>query len=148
MSFFQRADFNFAERNVVNFKIKYFTSVNKKIEWRFIYKDFVRNLTPCTSLGERGGRRGGPGRWADSCSRPSESLSVPPGWPPRCGYAALRASCTTTWEIDHGLIKYQWRSVRDPDPHVFGSPGSGSGSFPFLKWCLQNRILTQNFTKN
>ncbi len=46
-------------------------------------------------------------------------------------------------------------NVGDPDPqdpHVFGPPGSGS--FPFLidvlsglKYCLQNRILTQNFCK-
>jgi hypothetical protein len=50
----------------------------------------------------------------------------------------------------------------EPDPHVFGTPGSGSicqrcgsgsGSFPFLinvlsglKKCLQNKILTQCFS--
>ncbi len=46
--------------------------------------------------------------------------------------------------------------VGDPDPHVFGSPGSGSGSgsFPFLinvlsilKQCLLIKILTKNFNK-
>jgi hypothetical protein len=51
-------------------------------------------------------------------------------------------------------------SVGDPDPqdpHVFGPPGSGSisqrygsgsgsRSFPFLKYCLKNRNLTQNFS--
>jgi hypothetical protein len=67
----------------------------------------VRNPTPCTSLVGREGRRGGPGRQAGSCSRPSGSLSVPPGWPPRCEYAALRASCTIAWKKDHGLIKHE-----------------------------------------
>jgi hypothetical protein len=56
--------------------------------------------------------------------------------------------------------------VGDPDLHGFGPPrsasisqrygyGSGTGSFPFLikmlsglKYCLQNKILTQNFFKN
>ncbi len=67
------------------------------------------------------------------------------------------------------LLKVVGHSVRDPepDPHVFRSPGSGtnsqiyvsasgscSGSFPFLinvwsglKDFLQNKILTQNFSK-
>jgi hypothetical protein len=53
----------------------------------------------------------------------------------------------------------------DPEPHVFGSPGSGSisqrcgsrsgfVSFHFLinamsglKYCLQNKMLIQNFSK-
>jgi hypothetical protein len=49
--------------------------------------------------------------------------------------------------------------IRNPDPHIFGPPGSGSigqrygsGSYPFfikvlsgLKYCLQNNILTRNF---
>jgi hypothetical protein len=54
-------------------------------------------------------------------------------------------------------------SVGDPDPHVFGPPGSGSisqrygsgfGSFPFLikvlselKDCLRNKISSRNFSK-
>ena len=50
-------------------------------------------------------------------------------------------------------------SFGDTDPDVFGPPGSGSisqmyGSFLFLinmlsrlKKCLQNKILTQNFSK-
>jgi hypothetical protein len=57
-------------------------------------------------------------------------------------------------------------SVGDPDPQVFGPSGSGSGCFwafririhqpgvriqirilPFSEICLQNRILTQNFSK-
>jgi hypothetical protein len=47
-------------------------------------------------------------------------------------------------------------NVGDPVPHVFGHPGSGSVSQRILPFshkgvnglkCLQNKILTQNFSK-
>jgi hypothetical protein len=37
--------------------------------------------------------------------------------------------------------------VGDPDLHVFGPPGSGSGSMNQRYRSLPNRILTQNFGK-
>jgi hypothetical protein len=69
------------------------------------------------------------------------------------------ANVDTSHLLKHINIKET--SVGDPDPHVFGPPGSGficrrsgSGSFPFLikvlsgpKYWLQNKILTQNLEK-
>jgi hypothetical protein len=61
---------------------------------------------------------------------------------------------TIPWEPGRARPSYAGTSVGDQDPHVFGPPGSGSGSFPFLinvlsgliKY-LQNIILAQNFSQ-
>ncbi len=41
-----------------------------------------------------------------------------------------------------GIVLFSVGDLDPQDPHVFGPPGSGSGpgSFPFLKQCLENRI--------
>jgi hypothetical protein len=78
-------------------------------------------------------------------------------------WCMLKYSIYDTSTSTKELIRKMVNSVGDPDPHVFGPPGSGfisqryrSGyrSFHFLikalsglKLCLQNKILTQNFSK-